>query len=98
MKKLKVTREKIETVSKFKFTAPYVLQDSDVGNVRTELTINYTKKEYHFLDGGRYHLDNSRGHGVVTSFKEGSVLDITFKELFAKAESFAKKELAKIKG
>jgi hypothetical protein len=95
MKKLKITRKEIETIKRFEFSAPYKLASGEIGRVRIEVTINYTKKEFHFLDGGRFYLEDSQGGAVVTRFKEGSDLDGFFKNMFEIANAFAEKEISR---
>ncbi len=95
MKNLKVTKKEIETKRRFEFTAPYSLGRGDIGKVRTEITINYTTKKFHFLDGGRYYLENSKGSPIIARFKKGDKLDAAFKKLFGVATYFAKGELKK---
>jgi hypothetical protein len=95
MKKVRVTRKEIETIKRFEFSAPYKFASGEIGRVRTEVTINYTKKEFHFLDGGRFYLQNSQGGAVISHFKKGSDLDDLFKNMFEAATAFAQKEISK---
>lgn len=90
---MRIIKKEIETVRRFEFSAPYRLKNDDVGRVRTEVTINYAKKTYSFLDSGRYYLESSTGGAVIAKFETGSDLDKLFKELFEAAEVFAEKEL-----
>jgi hypothetical protein len=94
MKKGKITRKEIETIKRFEFSAPYKLASSEIGRVKTEVTINYTKKEFHFLDGGKFYLEDSNGGPVVARFKEGDDLDGLFKNMFKTANAFAENEIS----
>lgn len=103
MRTIKVSKKLIQTTKVFEFSTPYTIKadgnlfkKDNLAKVTAKLTIDYSKKEYHF-DESDYRLKTNDGlHGLV-DFKKGDDLDKTFKELFKVVKKFAKKEISKIK-